>query len=408
MRVFTTGLYICTVSTVTMQTVQQYNSLAHLSCSQCGQVYSAFEVQTFAPCCNQPLVADYELPTNWSKASLRGRVNSMWRYREVLPVFAPENIVSLGEGMTPILSPKNLREHYDLPNLYIKDESNNPTGSFKARGLSAAVSKAKEFGAHTCIIPTAGNAGGALAAYCAAAGMKAIVVMPRHTPQVFKDECKLYDAELVLVDGLISDCAAKVAELKQQTACFDISTLKEPYRLEGKKTMGYEIAEQFDWILPDVILYPTGGGTGLIGMWKAFDEMEQMGWIGHERPRMIAVQATTCQPIVHTWTGAQANAKGYKGRPSIANGLAVPNPFAENMILKVLRASGGVPIAVQDADMIAAVKLIAREEGLLVAPEGGALWKALLDLIDQQLIQRHEKILMLNTGSGYKYLENIM
>jgi threonine synthase len=391
-----------------MQTVQQYNSLAHLSCSQCGQEYSAFEVQTFAPCCNQPLVADYDLPANWSKTSLRGRVGSMWRYREVLPVFSPENIVSLGEGMTPILTPKHLREQYGLPDLFIKDESNNPTGSFKARGLSAAVSKAKEFGAHTCIIPTAGNAGGALAAYCAAAGMKAIVVMPRHTPQVFKDECKLYGAELILVDGLISDCAAKVAELKQQTDCFDISTLKEPYRLEGKKTMGYEIAEQFDWILPDVILYPTGGGTGLIGMWKAFDEMERMGWIGHERPRMIAVQAATCQPIVHTWTGAQANAKGYKGRPSVANGLAVPNPFAENMILKVLRASGGVPIAVQDADMIAAVKLIAREEGLLIAPEGGALWKALLDLINQQLIQRHEKILLLNTGSGYKYLENIM
>jgi threonine synthase len=332
----------------------------------------------------------------------------MWRYREVLPVFSPEHIVSLGEGMTPILTPKRLREQYDLPNLFIKDESVNPTGSFKARGLSAAVSKAKEYGAHTCIIPTAGNAGGALAAYCAAAGMKAIVVMPRHTPQVFKDECKLYGAELILVDGLISDCAAKVAELKLQTDCFDISTLKEPYRLEGKKTMGYEIAEQFDWILPDVILYPTGGGTGLIGMWKAFDEMEQMGWIGHERPRMIAVQATTCQPIVHTWTGAQANAKAYKGRPSVANGLAVPNPFAENMILKVLRESGGVPIAVQDADMIAAVKLIAHEEGLLIAPEGGALWKALLDLIEKQLIQRHEKILMLNTGSGYKYLENIM
>jgi threonine synthase len=408
MRSLATGQYICIVLTVTMQTVQQFNCLAHLACSQCGQTYSAFEVQTFAPCCNQPLVAQYNLPENWSKASLRGRVNSMWRYREVLPVFSPDNIVSLGEGMTPILTPKHLRAQYGLPNLFIKDESGNPTGSFKARGLSAAVSKAKEAGAHTCIVPTAGNAGGALAAYCAAAGMKAIVVMPRHTPQVFKDECNLYGAELVLVDGLISDCARKVAELKQQVDCFDISTLKEPYRLEGKKTMGYEIAEQFEWSLPDVILYPTGGGTGLIGMWKAFAEMEQMGWIGSQRPRMIAVQAENCQPIVHTWTGAQTNAKNYKGRPSMANGLAVPNPFAENMILRVLRESGGLPIAIPDADMIAAVKMIAREEGLLIAPEGGALWKALLLLVDQQVIHHEEKILLLNTGSGYKYLENII
>ncbi|WP_315822137.1 threonine synthase [Paraflavitalea speifideaquila] len=392
----------------TMQTVQQFTSLSHLSCSQCGQLYSIFEVHSYATCCNVPLVAHYDLPGQFSKSSLRNRVTSMWRYREVLPVFEPANIVSLGEGMTPILSPKHLRSTHELPQLYIKDESANPTGSFKARGLSAAVSKAKEAGAHTCIVPTAGNAGGALAAYCAAAGMKAIVVIPSHTPQVFKDECLLYGAELVLVDGLISDCAKKVGQLKQKIECFDISTLKEPWRLEGKKTMGYEIAEQFDWTLPDVILYPTGGGTGLIGMWKAFAEMEQMGWIGPQRPRMIAVQAATCQPIVHTWHGVQANAKNYTGRPSIANGLAVPNPFAEDMILRVLRESGGLPIAIQDEDMIAAVKEIAKAEGMLIAPEGGALWKALLDLLDQQLIQRHEKILMLNTGSGYKYLENIV
>lgn len=391
-----------------MQTVQAFTSLSHLSCSACGQRYSIFEVHSFAPCCNQPLVANYELPGDLTKSSLRNRVSSMWRYREVMPVFEPDNIVSLGEGMTPILTPKHLRSKYELPQFFIKDESANPTGSFKARGLSAAVSKAKEAGAHTCIVPTAGNAGGALAAYCAAAGMKAIVVMPRHTPQVFKDECLLYGADLVLVDGLISDCAKKVAQLKQSIDCFDISTLKEPWRLEGKKTMGYEIAEQMDWTLPDVILYPTGGGTGLIGMWKAFAEMEQMGWIGSQRPRMIAVQAATCQPIVHTWKGVQPNAKNYIGRPSIANGLAVPNPFAENMILRVLRESGGLPIAIQDADMISAVKEIAKTEGLLIAPEGGALWKALLDLIDQQVIHRDEKILMLNTGSGYKYLENIV
>ena len=408
MGILATGEYFCSVITGTMQTVKQFTALSHLSCSQCGQVYSIFEVQTFAPCCNQPLVAEYDLPGDFSKLSLRNRAANMWRYREVLPVFEPANIVSLGEGMTPILTPVHLRNKYELPNLFIKDESANPTGSFKARGLSAAISKAKEAGAQTCIVPTAGNAGGAMAAYCAAAGIKAIVVMPRHTPQVFKDECLLYGAELVLVDGLISDCAKKVAQLKHSIDCFDISTLKEPYRLEGKKTMGYEIAEQFDWTLPDVILYPTGGGTGLIGMWKAFAEMERMGWIGSKRPKMIAVQAATCQPIVHTWNGVQPNAQKYVGRPSIANGLAVPNPFAENMILRVLRESGGQPIAVQDADMIAAVKEIARAEGLLIAPEGGALWKALLDLVEQGVIQRHEKILMLNTGSGYKYLENIV
>lgn len=391
-----------------MQTVQAFTTLSHLSCSQCGQRYSLFEAATYAPCCNQPLVAEYELPIHFSPSSLRNRVASMWRYREVLPVFEPAGIVSLGEGMTPVLAPRHLRAKYELPQLFIKDESVNPTGSFKARGLSVAVSKAKEAGAHTCIVPTAGNAGGALAAYCAAAGLKAIVVMPRHTPQVFKEECLLYGAELVLVDGLISDCAKKAAQLKQAIDCFDISTLKEPWRLEGKKTMGYEIAEQFDWTLPDVILYPTGGGTGLIGMWKAFAEMEQMGWIGHQRPRMIAVQAATCQPIVHTWNGVQANARNYVGRPSIANGLAVPNPFAENMILRVLHESGGRPIAVQDADMIAAVKEIAKTEGLLMAPEGGALWKALQELIHQQVIHRDEKILLLNTGSGYKYLENIV
>jgi threonine synthase len=390
-----------------MRTLEQLTFLSELVCAQCLQSYSAFQVQTFSPCCTQPLVARYNLADVPYKTMLYNRPATMWRYKEVLPVFEEKNIVSLGEGMTPMLEPARLRSRYELPDLFIKDESKNPTGSFKARGLSAALSKAKELGMHTCIIPTAGNAGGALAAYCAAAGMKAIVVMPRHTPQVFKQECELYGAELVLVDGLISDCAKKVAQLKLSIECFDISTMKEPYRLEGKKTMGYEIAEQFGWTLPDVILYPTGGGTGLIGMWKAFNEMQQMGWIGEKRPRMIAVQAENCQPVVHTWRGLQPNAKQYTGRPSLANGLAVPNPFAENMILEVLRESRGLPLAVTDDAMIAAVKEIALEEGLLVAPEGGALWAALLQLVAQGHIQRAEKIVLLNTGSGYKYLENI-
>jgi threonine synthase len=332
----------------------------------------------------------------------------MWRYREMLPVLEDKNIVSLGEGMTPLLSLKRTTERYSLSQLLLKDEGQNPTGSFKARGLSAAVSKAKEFGIDTCIIPTAGNAGGALAAYCAVAGMNAIVVMPRHTPKMFKDECELHGAEVILVDGLISDCARKVAEIKRTVECFDISTLKEPYRIEGKKTMGYEIAEQLNWELPDVILYPTGGGTGLIGMWKAFHEMIALGWIENKLPRMIAVQAENCQPIIQTWKGNQPNAKNYVGKPSVANGLAVPNPFGEDMILQVLKQSGGLPIAISDEAMVKSVKQLAKEEGLLVAPEGGALLEALLVLIRKEVISPAEKIVLLNTGSAYKYLENIL
>lgn len=390
-----------------MKVVQQQSALARLVCSNCGKAFSIFEPQTFSTCCQQPLSAEYDLPEPVSPSVLKGRVATMWRYAEWLPVLDPDNIVSLGEGMTPVIYPKRLTEKYDLPYFFIKDESGNPTGSFKARGISVAVSKAKEFGFEGCIVPTAGNAGGAMAAYCAAAGMKAVVVMPTHTPDVFKEECRLFGAELVLVDGLISDCAKRVAVMKQSLPYFDISTMKEPYRLEGKKTMGYEIAEQFNFELPDVILYPTGGGTGLIGMWKAFEEMEAMGWIGAKRPRMIAVQASNCQPIVERFAGRINSVKDYTGGPSLANGLAVPHPFAEQMILRVLRESGGIPIAIDDASMIAAVKLIAREEGMLIAPEGAALWVALQQLLGNGLINREEKILMLNTGSGYKYLQNL-
>jgi threonine synthase len=332
----------------------------------------------------------------------------MWRYREMLPVLEERNIVSLGEGMTPVFQLKNLGGKYDIPNLWVKDESNNPTGSFKARGLSAAISKAKELGVKRCIIPTAGNAGGAMSAYCAKAGIESIVVMPTHTPRPFKVECEFFGAQLILVDGLISDCAKKVAAIKKDIECFDLSTLKEPYRIEGKKTMGYEIFEQFNGELPDVILYPTGGGTGLIGIWKAFNEMIQMGWIKGKLPRMIAVQAKNCQPIVATWTGAQSNSLHYTGHPSIANGLAVPNPFGEVLILKTLRESRGLPIAISDEDMLQSVREISREEGLFIAPEGASLWTATLELIDKGFIDRGEKILLLNTGSAYKYLENLV
>ena len=386
----------------------QQSQILCLECSQCGTAYSAYQPQTFSECCNQPLSAKYNTDFPFSKESLKGRRTDMWRYIEMLPVLEEQNIVSLGEGMTPILPLHKLGDKYGLPRLLLKDEGLNPTGSFKARGLSMAVSKAKEFGFGTCIVPTAGNAGGAMSAYCAAAGMKAIVVMPRHTPEAFKEECRLFGAELILVDGLINDCAREVARLKKDRDYFDMSTLKEPYRLEGKKTMGYEIAEQLDWQLPDVILYPTGGGTGLIGIWKAFAEMIQLKWIrGGRLPRMIAVQADNCKPVVDVWTGAIPNAKGYKAKPSIANGLAVPEPFAMNMIQDVLRKSSGMPVAVQEEDIVHGVREVAKHEGLLIAPEGGAIWKALLQLIEQKIIRRDEKILLLNTGSCYKYMENL-
>ena len=389
-----------------MRTVQSLTSLSHLECSECGRWFDAFQLQSFATCCNKPLLVKY-CNEQISRAVLKNRPANMWRYKEMMPVLEESNIVTLGEGMTPMLHLKRTSERYGLSQLFLKDESHNPTGSFKARGLSAAVSKAKEFGIDTCIIPTAGNAGGALAAYCAAAGMNAIVVMPRHTPKMFKDECELHGAEVILVDGLISDCGRKVAEIKKTIECFDISTLKEPYRIEGKKTMGYEIAEQFNWELPDVILYPTGGGTGLIGMWKAFQEMIALGWIENKLPRMIAVQAENCKPIVETWKGNQLNAKTYVGKPSVANGLAVPNPFGEDLILQVLKQSGGLPIAIPDEAMIKSVKQLARDEGLLIAPEGGALLEALLVLMRKEVISASEKIVLLNTGSAYKYLDNI-
>ena len=390
-----------------MRTVQSLTSLSHLECSECGRWFDAFQLQSFATCCNKPLLVKYN-KEEISRSVLKNRPANMWRYKEMMPVLEENNIVSLGEGMTPMLNLKRTSERYGLSQLFLKDESHNPTGSFKARGLSAAVSKAKEFGIDTCIIPTAGNAGGALAAYCAAAGMNAIVVMPRHTPKMFKDECELHGAEVILVDGLISDCGRKVAEIKKTIECFDISTLKEPYRIEGKKTMGYEIAEQFNWELPDVILYPTGGGTGLIGMWKAFKEMIALGWIENKLPRMIAVQAENCKPIVETWKGNQLNAKTYVGKPSVANGLAVPNPFGEDLILQVLKQSGGLPIAIPDEAMIKSVKQLAKDEGLLIAPEGGALLEALLVLIRKEVISPSEKIMLLNTGSAYKYMDNIM
>jgi threonine synthase len=385
-----------------------YSSLlSHLECAACGKNYPADKIYTISPCCSQSLLARYDLEKVFRKETIQRQDKTLWRYAELLPVIKPENRISLGEGYTPVIPLFNLGNSSGFSSLWIKDESNNPTGSFKARGLCVAVSKAKELGIDACIIPTAGNAGGALAAYCAKAGMRAIVVMPSHTPELFKDECRLYGAKLVLVNGLINDCAMKVKEINAGEEYFDVSTMKEPYRLEGKKTLGYEIAEQFNWVLPDTIFYPTGGGTGLIGMWKAFHEMIELGWIKNKLPRMVAVQAENCQPIVQTWIGAQPNARNYNGRSSVASGLAVPRPFAETIIMKTLKESKGVAIAVSDEEMIGGIKAISKYEGLYVAPEGGALWAAAQHLLATGWLQPDEKILLLNTGSGYKYHEAI-
>jgi len=393
-----------------MQLLTTISLLDDLCCANCGHAHTAHARQTLSTCCQAPLLCRYNLSEgSISKTDLSTRVASLWRYEELLPVFQPENRVSLGEGFTPLLSLGRLADQYGLHNLSLKDEGLNPTGSFKARGLSLAISKAKENGERACIIPTAGNAGVATAAYCARAGLEAVVVMPRHTPDAFKEECLAYGARLVLVDGLINDCAAKVQELNQNGACFDVSTLKEPYRLEGKKTMGYEIAEQLNWQLPDVIMYPTGGGTGLIGIWKAFREMQQLGWLSADQPlpRMVAVQAQECCPIVTTFEGKQANCKQYIGKPTLANGLAVPRPIGEPLMLNVLRESAGTAIAVSENDMVDGVRELCRHEGIFAAPEGGAIWSATKKLVQQGWILPDEHVLLLNTGSGQKYMDNL-
>jgi threonine synthase len=356
-----------------------------------------------------PLVAAYEHPASLSKNILAKREGTMWRYREMLPVLADENIVSLGEGFTPILTLNNLAAKYEMQSLLLKDEGQNPTGSFKARGLSMAISKAKELGVTGCIIPTAGNAGVAMAAYCAKANMKAVVVMPRHTPKAFREECYWYGAEVHLLDGLINDCAAKAKELNTAGTLLDVSTLKEPYRLEGKKTMGYEIAEQLNWQLPDVILYPAGGGTGLIGIWKAFQEMKALGWLsaGVKLPRMIAVQAANCQPLVDTYLGKQESCHEYIGKPTIANGLAVPRPLGEQLMLQVLQESEGTAISITEEEMLEGMRELGQKEGLFVAPEGAAVWMAARKLLESGTISRQEQVLLLNTGSGQKYMENV-
>ena len=380
--------------------ISQMSLFTHLQCSATGTLYNKERLQGYSAA-RKPLVARYDLSRRLDRDQLQDRPSNMWRYRELLPIERDENIVSLGEGMTPIL-PFHSNEQ-----VFLKDEAVNPTGSFKARGLSMAISKAKELGVRKCVIPTAGNAGGAMSAYCARAGLEAHVYMPRETPEVFKKECQLLGAKVNIIDGTISDCAKAIRQ-QAESDWFDVSTLKEPYRLEGKKTMGLEIAEQMDWQLPDVIIYPTGGGTGLIGIWKAFQEMEQLGWIGSYRPRMVVVQTEACYPIVTAWEEGAITAEPFQNpAKTMANGLRVPAAFGDQMILDVIRESNGCAVTVSDSDMRKGIEEVAAQEGILLSPEGSAVWMAYRKLFNKAWIETRDKVLLINTGSLYKYMENV-
>jgi threonine synthase len=379
-------------------------TVTHLECSVTGERYEAGKVQNLSRE-GMPLLVRYDLKTareNWNRDWLANGPRSMWRYAPVLPVSKPSAMVSLGEGWTPLMK---MKRYGGYKNLWLKDEGINPTGSFKARGLSCAVSMCVELGIRKVAIPSAGNAASAMAAYAAAAGIEAHIFMPQDVPQSNYIECKAFGAKVTLVDGLISDCAKIVAERREEEGWFDVSTLKEPYRIEGKKTMGYELAEQMQWRLPEVIFYPTGGGVGLIGMWKAFDEMEQLGWIGAERPKMIAVQVEGCQPVVRAFAQGAERSEFWQGAQTVASGLRVPKPLGDFLVLQAVRASGGTAIAVSDREMMEAGVKLATEEGVFVAPEGAACVAALDRLVASGFLRPDERMVIYNTGSGLKYLE---
>jgi len=383
--------------------------LTHLVCSACDTEHDAAWLQNLCTKCQKPLLAKYDLKTvsqKLTRQKLRARSdNSLWRFRELLPL--PQNVdpISLGEGGTPLLRADRFGDLLGLADLWIKDESVNPTQSFKARGMSVAVSMAKHLGATKLAVPSAGNAGSALAAYAARAGLEAYIFMPFDTPQLNVIECCELGARVQLIDGLITDCAAQIACRKTKEEWFEMSTLKEPYRLEGKKTLGYELAEQLGWWLPDVILYPTGGGTGLIGMWKAFEELEELGWIDGKRPRMYSVQASGCAPIVRAFEAGADFAAEFPNAQTRASGLRVPKAIGDFLVLRILRESGGGAIAIDDDEMIRVTREVGGAEGLFIAPEGAACFAALRSLIDSGTIKLDEQVVVFNTGSGIKYLE---
>jgi threonine synthase len=382
--------------------------ITYLQCSHCGDHFDPEKVQTFCTKCQTPLLACYDLGKarqELDRDEIYRRSRGMWRWRELLPVLDEHNMVTLGEGDAPLLPLPNLGSSLGLENLYVKDESLNPTGSFKARGISAAISKAKELGIEKVIIPTAGNAGGAMAAYAARAGLKAHIFMPKDTPLANVEECKIAGAGLSLIDGLISDAASMAGVKAREEGWFDLSTFKEPYRTEGKKIMGYELAEAFHWELPEVIIYPTGGGTGLVGMWKAFAELAELGWLANGyRPRMIAVQAAGCAPVVKAFESGSKFCDFWLGAQTMASGLRVPKSFADQIILHDIRESHGLAIAVTDTEILDAQKNLGSKEGIFAAPEGAATVAALIKLIEQKQVNRQERIVCFNTGSGLKYL----
>jgi len=381
--------------------------MSHLECARCGKKFPSGAIYNLCAC-GSPLWVRYELRRAAATLSLRGlgsRPANLWRYREVLPVARESSILCLGEGFTPLLRARRLGEKLGLPNLYLKDESGNPTGSFKARGLAVAVSMARELGISKLAVPSAGNAGGALAAYAAKAGMQAAVFMPVETPACNRQECALLGAEVVLVPGAITDCARVMRERLKDSDWFDVSTLREPYRLEGKKTMAYEVVEQLGGRVPEAMIYPTGGGTGLIGMWKGFEEMEDMGWIGAGRPRMVSVQAQGCAPIVRAFAAGSERAEAWADPQTLASGLRVPSALGDFLMLRALRDSRGAALAVSDQDMLAAVRELAETEGLVTSPEGGATLAALKKLLADGLLAGPETIVLFLTASGYKYAE---
>jgi threonine synthase len=387
------------------------NFVTHLECANCGQRYPAEEIHNLCTACQRPLWVRYDLPAlkkAFTKKSLFGRPPTIWRYLELLPVRDPAKIVSLTETITPILETKRLGAHFGLTNLYIKDESRLPTGSFKARGMAMAISKAKEFGITRVAVPTAGNAGGAMAAYAARAGMEAYVFMPEDTPAINKKECYLAGAKTFLVNGLITDCGRIVDEGKKIKNWFDVSTLKEPYRIEGKKTMGLELAEQFDWELPDVILYPTGGGTGLIGMWKAFAELEALGWLkSSKKPRMISCQSEGCAPIARAFEKGERFADKFENAATIASGIRVPAAVGDFMIIDAVRQSGGVALATPEADIPKWMRLASSQEGIALCPETAVCLGALEVLLAKKSIKPEERVLIFNTGAAQKYPEAV-
>ncbi|MEO8522210.1 MAG: threonine synthase [Acidobacteriota bacterium] len=381
---------------------------SHLECSApCGAPYGDAREEQHLCGCGAPLLARYDLiaARAWRRDSLAGRVASMWRYRELMPIFDGEAPVTLGEGWTPLIHAARLGDELDLPGLFIKDESLNPTNSFKARGLSAAVTRARYLGARTLAVPSAGNAADAVAAYAAAAGLEAQVFMPRDVKPLFIREAELYGAEVTLVDGLITDAGRLAAERGAPLGWYDMSTLKEPYRIEGKKTMAYELGEQMAWTFPDWIIYPTGGGTGMIGMWKAFEEMEAIGWkTPGTRPRMVSVQAEHCAPIVRAFEEGAERSVLWPNARTVADGLRVPKAVGDFLVLRAVRESGGTALAVSDADMLQGMRELGSRQGISAAPEGGAALHAVRQLRAEGRIERDHTVVVFNTGGALKYL----